>query len=27
VGSGRPGAMFAKLHPLYQTFKRDVMRK
>jgi D-alanine transaminase len=27
VGSGRPGAMFAKLHALYQTFKRDVMRK
>ena len=27
VGSGRPGAMFAKLHPLYQAFKRDVMRK
>jgi D-alanine transaminase len=27
VGSGRPGAMFARLHPLYQTFKREVMRK
>jgi D-alanine transaminase len=27
VGSGKPGAMFAKLHTLYQTFKRDVMRK
>jgi len=27
VGNGKPGAMFAKLHPLYQTFKRDVMRK
>lgn len=27
VGSGKPGAMFAKLHNLYQAFKRDVMRK
>ena len=27
VGNGKPGAMFARLHPLYQTFKRDVMRK
>ena len=27
VGNGKPGAMFAKLHPLYQTFKREVMRK
>jgi D-alanine transaminase len=27
VGSGKPGAMFAKLHQLYQNFKRDVMRK
>ena len=27
VGNGKPGAMFAKLHQLYQTFKRDVMRK
>jgi D-alanine transaminase len=27
VGNGKPGAMFAKLHTLYQTFKRDVMRK
>jgi D-alanine transaminase len=27
VGNGKPGAMFAKLHSLYQTFKRDVMRK
>ncbi len=27
VGSGKPGAMFARLHPLYQTFKREVMRK
>jgi D-alanine transaminase len=27
VGNGKPGAMFARLHPLYQTFKREVMRK
>jgi D-alanine transaminase len=27
VGSGKPGAMFAKLHKLYQDFKRDVMRQ
>lgn len=27
VGTGKTGAMFAKLHDLYQTFKRDVMRK
>ena len=27
VGNGKPGAMFSKLHPLYQAFKRDVMRK
>ena len=27
VGNGKPGAMFAKLHRLYQNFKRDVMRK
>ena len=27
VGTGRPGAMFARLHKLYQDFKRDVMRK
>ncbi len=27
VGTGKPGAMFAKLHKLYQDFKRDVMRK
>jgi len=27
VGNGKPGTMFAKLYPLYQTFKRDVMRK
>ena len=27
VGSGKPGAMFARLHTLYQDFKRDVMRK
>ncbi|MEO8332259.1 MAG: aminotransferase class IV, partial [Gallionella sp.] len=26
VGTGRPGPMFAKLHSLYQDFKRDVMR-
>jgi len=27
VGSGKPGAMFARLHALYQDFKRDVMRR
>ncbi len=27
VGNGKPGAMFARLHTLYQTFKREVMRK
>ena len=27
VGNGKPGAVFAKLHKLYQDFKRDVMRK
>ena len=27
VGNGKPGAMFARLHPLYQAFKREVMRK
>lgn len=27
VGQGRPGAMFARMHALYQDFKRDVMRK
>jgi D-alanine transaminase len=27
VGSGKPGPMFARLHKLYQDFKRDVMRK
>jgi D-alanine transaminase len=27
VGTGQPGAMFAKLHALYQTFKQEVMRK
>jgi D-alanine transaminase len=27
VGNGKPGAMFARLYPLYQTFKREVMRK
>jgi len=26
VGSGTPGAMFDRLHALYQNFKRDVMR-
>jgi len=26
IGSGKPGAMFARLHALYQDFKRDVMR-
>ena len=27
VGNGKPGAMFAKLHKLYQDYKRDVMRR
>jgi D-alanine transaminase len=27
VGNGTPGVMFARLHALYQNFKRDVMRK
>jgi D-alanine transaminase len=27
IGNGKPGAMFARLHALYQAFKRDVMRK
>jgi D-alanine transaminase len=27
IGSGKPGPMFARLHRLYQEFKRDVMRK
>jgi D-alanine transaminase len=27
VGDGKPGVMFAKLHKLYQDYKRDVMRK
>jgi len=27
IGNGKPGAMFARLYPLYQTFKREVMRK
>jgi D-alanine transaminase len=27
VGNGKPGAMFARLHALYQNFKRDVMRQ
>ena len=26
VGNGKPGPMFARLHKLYQDFKRDVMR-
>jgi D-alanine transaminase len=26
VGDGKPGRMFARLHKLYQDFKRDVMR-
>jgi len=26
VGAGKPGEMFARLHKLYQAFKRDVMR-
>ncbi len=26
VGTGKPGAMFARLHKLYQNFKHDVMR-
>ncbi len=27
VGNGKPGTIFARLYPLYQTFKREVMRK
>lgn len=27
VGNGQPGAMFARLHDLYQNYKREVMRK
>ncbi|MEW6562416.1 MAG: D-amino acid aminotransferase [Pseudomonadota bacterium] len=27
VGEGKPGAMFARLHALYQNFKQDVMRQ
>jgi len=27
VGTGKPGAMFARLYKLYQDYKRDVMRK
>jgi D-alanine transaminase len=27
VGNGQPGPMFNKLYQLYQTFKRDVMRR
>ncbi len=26
VGTGKPGPMFARLHRLYQDFKRDIMR-
>ncbi len=26
VGTGRPGAMFTRMHSLYQNFKREVMR-
>ena len=26
VGNGKPGAMFSKLHKLYQDYKRDLMR-
>jgi len=27
VGTGRPGAVFRRIHPLYQEFKRKVMRQ
>jgi D-alanine transaminase len=27
IGSGKPGAMFARLAPLYQTFKKEFMHK
>jgi D-alanine transaminase len=27
IGDGKPGAMFAQLYPLYQTFKKEIMRK
>jgi D-alanine transaminase len=27
VGSGRPGPVFRRIHPLYQDFKRKVMRR
>ena len=27
VGTGRPGAVFQRIHPLYQEFKRKVMRQ
>ncbi|MEK6594531.1 MAG: D-amino acid aminotransferase [Pseudomonadota bacterium] len=27
VGSGKPGPLFRKIHPLYQDFKRKVMRQ
>jgi D-alanine transaminase len=26
IGTGKPGAMFAKLHDLYQKFKQEIMR-
>ena len=27
IGNGKPGAMFARLYPLYQTFKKEIMCK
>ena len=27
VGTGKPGAMFAKLHQLYQDYKHKIMRR
>jgi D-alanine transaminase len=27
IGVGKPGAMFARLYPLYQTFKKEIMCK
>ncbi|MFH2134396.1 MAG: D-amino acid aminotransferase [Pseudomonadota bacterium] len=27
IGDGKPGAMFARLYPLYQTFKKEIMCK
>jgi D-alanine transaminase len=27
IGNGKPGAMFARLYPLYLTFKKEIMRK